>query len=111
MQDLVEAHRQLDDPMAAAIWIKRTEPFAWLVEVLPELPDDEKASQPFVFTPSAAFRYALHLIAGNFDSLVRAIQSHRDLAVEIAGGEVLFESADNGARLVQVAREAANGAR
>lgn len=111
MAELVAAHRDLDEPMDAAIWIKHDDPFAWLVEVLPGFRDDKRVARPLVFTPSRDFPYALHLIAGNLNNLREAIQEDRVLAEQLAGGEVLYESQDEGSQLIALARKASNGAR
>jgi len=107
MQKLVGAHRRLDEPMTAAIWIRRNEPTAWLVEVLPELPDDPRVDQPIVFNPSSDFRYALHLISGNARNLEGALSKKRKLAKDIADGEILFEEGAVGSKLVALARKVA----
>ncbi len=110
MAELVAAHRDLEEPMDAAIWINPDDPFAWLIEVLPELPDDERVERPLVYTPSRDFRYALHLIAGNFSNLEQAIRQDRGLAEKVARGVVLYQSRDEGSRLIELARQASNGA-
>lgn len=44
---LVEAHATIeDDPMDAAIWIRRDDDDAWLVEVLPALRGDGARESP-----------------------------------------------------------------
>jgi hypothetical protein len=106
---LVSAHARLDEPMAAAIWIRRDDPTAWLVEVLPELPDDPRVDQPLVFTPTTGFRYALHLISGNKKNLEDALRKKAKLAEDVAEGEVLFEEGNIGKNLVSLARKVVRG--
>jgi hypothetical protein len=111
MAELVAAHRDLEEPIDAAIWINRADPFAWLVEVLPDLPDDRRVAHPLVFTPSRDFPYALHLIAGNRSSLEQAIVRDRTLANQISAGEILYENGDQAKRLIELAAQATNGTR
>ncbi|MGM0578168.1 MAG: hypothetical protein ACQEXJ_20755 [Myxococcota bacterium] len=91
--------------MSGALWVKRDDATAHVVEILPELPDDDTVTQPFVFSPSGDFRYTLHLYASNLESLLRAIDRDPAFARLIADGEALVSSADT-ARL-QDAAEAA----
>lgn len=100
---LVEAHARLEEPMTGAIWIRTGEPQAWLVEVLPDLGDDDQAAQPTFFNPGETFRFPLALIAANRSSLERAIRADRDLAREIAQGQVLHAGSDAD-ELVELAR-------
>jgi hypothetical protein len=111
MQRLVDAHKQLDAPMEAAIWIKPNDPNAWLVEVLPNLPSDPEADKPFVFAPSTVFRYALHLISGTKEDIVAAIDRDLILAQAIADGVVLEGRDGVGAELVKAATLAAQRAK
>lgn len=110
VENLVRSHEALDEPMSAAVWIRQQEPAAWLVEVLPELPNDPEVLQPVVFSPSADFRYPLHLIAGRLESLTAALRHNVDLARAIADGEILHDSED-AQTLLNVARQVAAGAR
>ncbi len=106
MQDLVEAHKELEEPISGAIWIRKSDFGAWLVEVLPEMPDDSRVLDPVVFSPTTDFRYSLHLIAGNLRSLQDALHSNPEMAREVASGEVLF--ADNDCEdLMRMVREVA----
>jgi hypothetical protein len=57
-----------------------------------------------VFSPSRDFRFSLHLIAGNIDSLCRELRGDPDRAKEIVEGKVLLASEEVD-RLVKVARE------
>jgi hypothetical protein len=67
MTDLVRAHATIpDDRLDAAIWIRTEDPVnAWLVEVLPGLPEDRDAARAVHFNPGRVFAYPLHLIAAN----------------------------------------------
>lgn len=94
VEKLVRAHQDLDDPMTGAIWILKDKPQVCLVEILPELPNDDSVSRPVVFTPSRDFRYELHLIAGNLKSLRKAVERDADFAMAIVAGEVLLPSRD-----------------
>jgi hypothetical protein len=105
MRELVTAHTNLDEPMTAAIWIRQQEDAAWLVEVLPELPQDGEPLRPMIFTASNDFRYPLKLIAGNLESLKGALPSDLDIARAIVNGEVLHNS-DDAVALVAAARSA-----
>lgn len=92
MQELVDAHAQLDDPMETAIWIRQTDREAWLVEVVPALKGDAHPGRPIVFTPGLHFRYPLNLIASDFDGLAQAIRSDLTLAHDVVAGKVLSGS-------------------
>lgn len=94
LQALVDAHKSLDDRMTGAIWIRRDEPGAWLVEILPDLPDDPTVGEPVVFSPSWDFRYSLHLIAGNLQSLKEAIRGDVALARDLVEGDPLHTTAE-----------------
>jgi len=104
MKKLVTAHSKLDEPMTAAIWIFQHGPAPWLVEVLPELPDDPSAAQPLVFGPSNDFRYSLHLVSGNERSLSAALKKDKNLARAVAAGEILHEEGGVAAKLVALAK-------
>jgi hypothetical protein len=90
IQALARAHRELNDPATGAIWIRRGEPEAWLVEIIPSMSDDERADEPTYFNPGITFRFPLALIAGNLASLKRAVKRNHALAQDIADGEVLY---------------------
>jgi len=63
MIELVQAHAALDEPMEAAIWIRRDDREAWLVELLPTLANDQHPERPVAFNPGRSFRHPLNLIA------------------------------------------------
>jgi len=87
MLELVRAHKAIeDDPLTAAIWIRREDREAWLVEVLPALAHDDAPGQPVTFNASRSFRHRLNLIASNEDGLERAIRHDQTLESEIAAG-------------------------
>ena len=111
MVELVAAHRDLEEPMDAAIWINRADSVAWLVEILPDLPSDERVARPMVYTPSRDFPFALHLIAGNFSNLAQAIQRDQTLAEQVSGGEILYERGDQASQLMMLARQGDHGSR
>lgn len=108
---LVEAHATIeDDPMDAAIWIRRDDDDAWLVEVLPALRGDDAPGEPVTFRASRSFHHALHLIASDAAGLERAIRGDQALAHEIAAGEVLYELESRlGQRLQSIANEVTHG--
>jgi hypothetical protein len=108
MRRLVQSHVALDDPMDAAIWIRREEQEAWLIEVLPALGPDEDAGQPVTFHASGSFRHPLHLIASNEVDLERAIRRNDALARHVATGEILHDKGP-GRRLQQIADEVMRG--
>lgn len=91
VKELVAAHSRLREPTAAAIWIKRDAPEAWLVEVIPTMADDDSAHEPIFFAPGVGFRFPVALIVGNASSLERAVRARTDLAREIAAGLVLLD--------------------
>ena len=105
MKDLVKYHKKLDEPMTGAIWIKQSEPSAWLIEIMPDLPDDTKVLSPIVFSPASNFRYALYLIAGNVNSLSKAISRNKKMAQEIVKGKILYKSQDTHI-LIEAAKKA-----
>jgi len=111
MLELVRAHKAIeDDPLTAAIWIRREDREAWLVEVLPALAHDDAPGQPVTFNASRSFRHRLNLIASNEDGLERAIRHDQTLASEIAAGEILYEQDDQpGRRLQSIATEIVHG--
>ncbi len=104
VENLVRSHEELDEPMSAAVWIRQEQPAAWLVEVLPGLPDDPEVLQPIVFSPSADFRFPLHLIAGRLASLTAALGQDVELARAIVSGEIMHDSED-AQKLVEAARQ------
>lgn len=104
MVHLVGDHAALDDPMETAIWIRRDDREAWLVELLPALGSDPQPGRPIAFTPGLEFRHPLNLIASDLDGLRRAIEADHDLARDIAEGEVLHGS-ERGRELQDYARE------
>ena len=107
MLELVKAHSELEEPMDTAIWIRRDDREAWLVELIPSLGPDEHPERAVVFTPGRSFRHALHLIASNLEGLGRAIQKDAALARDIAAGEILF--GDERGRELQAIARAADG--
>jgi len=109
MMELVNAHRQLDEPMTAAIWIRQQDHEAWLVEILPNMAHDEHPERPVAFNPGKTFRHPLNLIAGNLEDLRAAIELDQSLARAIAEGEVLLGEEDAN-ELTRVAAEAVHGA-
>lgn len=107
MLELVQAHTALEEPMDTAIWIRREDREAWLVELIPSLAVDDHPERPVAFNPGLSFRHPLNLIASNMDGLRRAIQTDNALAREVAAGEVLYGD-ERGRELQEIAR-AANG--
>jgi hypothetical protein len=105
VRELVDAHAKLDDPMTAAIWIRRDAPQAWLVEVIPSLGPDERAADPTFFNPGVQFRFPLALIAANKASLEAALRRTPELARDVAAGEVLFDAGGDADEIIRVARE------
>jgi hypothetical protein len=89
--------------MEAAIWIRRSDREAWLVEVVPVLKGVPHPERPIVFTPGLDFRYPLNLFVSDFDGLAQAIRNDLSLAHDIAEGEVL-SGTERGAALKQVAK-------
>jgi hypothetical protein len=106
VKELVDAHSKLEDPMTAAIWIRRDAPEAWLVEVIPSLGEDERADEPTYFSPGVEFRFPLALIAGNRSSLTAALRRAPDLARDIAAGQVLFDAGGEADEIIKAARAA-----
>ena len=104
VEGLVRTHEALDEPMSAALWIRQDQSAAWLVEVLPGLPQDPDVLNPIVFSPSADFRYPLHLIAGRLESLTDALPRDKELARAITAGEILLDSED-AQTLMRIARQ------
>jgi hypothetical protein len=107
MLELVRAHADLDEPMGTAIWIRRNDREAWLVELLPSMAVDAHPERPVSFNPGLSFRHPLNLIASNMEGLRRAIQEDHTLARDIAAGEILH-GPERGQELQELAR-AANG--
>ncbi len=103
MQALVRAHVELGDPMDTAIWIRQDDAAGWLVEVLPEIANDNAPHRPVVFTAGRGFRYPLHLVAVNREDIERAL-SDSDLATWIASGEILYGE-EEGQRLISSATQ------
>jgi len=105
MVELVQAHAALEEPMEAAIWIRRQDREAWLVELIPSMGADAHPARPVEFNPGRSFRHPLNLIAGNIEALRRAIQEDAELAREIASG-VILHGQDRGHQLQAIARAA-----
>lgn len=103
MLELVKAHLLLDEPMETAIWIRRDQREAWLVEVLPSMTDDAHPERPVSFNPGRSFRHPLNLIASNMEGLRRAIKKDPSLARDIAAGDVL-SGEERGQELQELAR-------
>jgi hypothetical protein len=108
MRELVQAHAGLDEPMTTAIWIRRQDREAWLVEVIPSMAKDPHPERHVAFGPGRFFRHALNLIAGNVDDLKEAIRREPSLADAIAEGEVLYGEAE-GEALKRFAEESRGG--
>jgi hypothetical protein len=107
MLELVQAHAELDEQMDTAIWIRRDNLEAWLVELLPSMMVDDHPERPVAFNPGRTFRHPLNLIASNMDGLRRAMSADHSLARDIAAGEILH-GPERGRELQDLAR-AANG--
>jgi hypothetical protein len=105
MRELVDAHTTVDEPMETAIWIRREDREAWLVELIPSLSVDAHPERPVAFNPGRSFRHPLNLIASNLDGLRRAIQEDHKLARDIATGEILYGE-ERGRELQEIARSA-----
>jgi hypothetical protein len=97
MQQLVDEHARLDEPMTTAIWIKTGDREAWLVEVVPTMGHDEHPEHPVAFNPGLTFRHPLNLIVANYEDLTAAIRRDSDLANAIANGIVLYGPSDGDA--------------
>ena len=108
MEELVRAHAALDEPMETAIWIRQNDREAWLVEVIPSLPEDEHPERPVAFNPGLVFRHPLNLLAGNRASIEAAVRVDHDLAQAVAQGVVLYGEAI-GEELRALAARLANG--
>ena len=67
--ELVRAHAALEEPMETALWIRREDREAWLVELIPSLAMDRHPERPIAFNPGRSFRHPLKLIASNLDGL------------------------------------------
>jgi hypothetical protein len=109
MQELVDGHARLDEPMATAIWIRTNDREAWLVEVVPTMEHDEHPERPVAFNPGLTFRHPLNLIVANLEDLTAAIHRDQDLANAIADGVVLH-GASVGDDLKRLAQGALHGA-
>jgi hypothetical protein len=105
MLELVQAHAALDEPMETAIWIRRDDREAWLVELLPSIEVDAHPERPVTFNPGRFFRHPLKLIASNIDGLRRALEQDHGLARDIAAGEILH-GPERGRELQELARSA-----
>lgn len=92
IQDLINVHLESADLLDGALWIQQESPFAWLVEVTPEVPDSAEVLPPFVTGPSSDFQFAIYLIAGPKESILRSVRQDKDLAEWIANGQVLMPS-------------------
>ena len=103
VMELVEAHKQLEEPTIGAIWINQDASDVCLVEVIPQMNEDDAADEPILFNPGVSFRFPLRLIAGNLASLLRAVARNKDLASAIAAGEVMLDG-DEVRSLMQLAR-------
>lgn len=99
VQQLVDAHARIDDEeMQTAVWIRQRGTPVWLVELLPGFSDDDRVEDPVVMSAGKDFRFDLHLIAGNEQSLRQGIQRDSQLARDIVADEILF-GADAGRQL------------
>jgi len=107
IEKLVQAHKNLPDPMTCAIWIRPDASEAWLVEVVSSMADDEQAGEVIRFNPGITFRFPLALVVGNRESMERALEKDRDLAGAVAKGEVLHDDGGDAADLVALARRLA----
>ena len=104
VREVVAAHARLDEPTAAAIWIRQDDPSGvWLVEVIPSLTDEERAEEPVFFAPGVEFAFSLALIAGNRTSLEEALQRNREFARAVAEGEVLLDASGDASALKRLA--------
>lgn len=93
VEELVNAHAELDDPMETAIWIRQEALEVCLVEILPSMSEDEHPERPTLFNPGISFRFPLRLWAGNRQSIEQAIERDVQLAQDIARGDVLYGEA------------------
>ena len=105
MLELVRAHAMLEEPMETAIWIRREDREAWLVELIPSLAPDAHPERPVAFNPGRSFRHPLNLIASNMDDLRRAIEEDQSLARDVAAGDILH-GPERGRELQEIARSA-----
>ena len=106
VRKLVEAHLDLAEPMDAAIWIQRDAPTdVWLVEVVPDMADDDEIEHPTCFNPTRNFRFPLCLITGNLADLERATRRSHDFARALVEGEVIYGDVI-AQRLIAAARRA-----
>ncbi len=106
VDELVQAHTEVEDPATGAIWIRRDVSEVWLVEVIPTMADDERAHEPTFFNPGVSFRFPIALVAGNCNSLEAALRRDAELAKEVANGEVVLDHPDV-QRLISLAKQQA----
>jgi hypothetical protein len=99
-KELVQAHAALDEPMETAIWIRREDREAWLVELLPGFSHDDHPERAIAFNPALTFRHPLNLVASNKEGLTRVDPI---LARDIAAGKILYGE-EIGRQLQAVAR-------
>lgn len=92
IESLIAAHQASDEPLDGALWIWQEAKDAWLVELLPNIPEEAEPYPPFVFGPSFEFPHTLNLVVGPQAALERAIATHGELAMAVASGEVLVRS-------------------
>ncbi len=92
VRKLVAAHRKLDEPLSAAIYVATPEQpnEVCLVEILSELEDD-RAEEATYFNPGITFRFPLRLYAADAQSLKNALRRDSSFATLVAAGEVVFE--------------------
>lgn len=102
---LARAHSALILELATgAIWIHRDRSVAWLVEIIPAMAANDRAEEPVFFAPGVSFSFPLALVAGNRESLEKALRRDIELAHAVATGEVLVDGGD-AAPLVRLARQ------
>jgi hypothetical protein len=89
---VISMHQQLDDPMDGVIWLRQDDNAAWLLEILPDIPDEYEVMPPYVYGPHEDFPYVFNLIAGSFVACVRGIQNNLELAQWISQGEIMLAS-------------------
>ena len=108
VEELVAAHESLlEDPAAAAVWIRKDDPTVWLLEVIPTLPEEDRPEEPIFFNPGVEFRFPLALIAGTRRTLESTLRANPELARLVASGEVMLDRSGDASALIALASELA----
>src|ERR1700729_2336113 len=83
VESLIAHHRTLGERMTGALWLKTKEPGVWVLEVMPDMPADERAEEPMEFTPSSSFRFTLNLLTGREEDFRKALRRNPDFAAAV----------------------------